>query len=85
MRTSTALTRTPTGAGVVAIFCANLAAQRISTIDGTGEQTRHYVYVGDVAYANVLAVERAPTSGAYNIANTVETSANELAGYCKTY
>ena len=67
-------------AGVVAIFSANLAAQRISTINGTGEQTRDYVYVGDVAHANVLAVEGDPPSGAYNVGTAVETSVNELYG-----
>ncbi len=65
-------------AGVVAIFSGNLAAQRISTIYGTGEQTRDYVYVGDVAHANVLAVEDDPPSGAYNVGTAVETSVNEL-------
>jgi len=44
-------------AGVVAIFCGNLAADRTSRINGTGEQTRDYVYVSDVARANVLALE----------------------------
>jgi UDP-glucose 4-epimerase len=67
-------------AGVVAIFSANLAAQRISTINGTGEQTRDYVYVRDVAHANVLAVEGGPPSGAYNVGTAVETSVNELYG-----
>jgi UDP-glucose 4-epimerase len=51
-------------AGVVAIFCANLAAGRTSTINGTGEQTRDYIYVGDVARANVLALENEVPSGA---------------------
>jgi UDP-glucose 4-epimerase len=37
----------------VAIFCANLAADRTSTINGSGEQTRDYIYVKDVARANV--------------------------------
>src|ERR687898_1255328 len=32
-------------AGVVAIFSGNLAAGRASTINGSGEQTRDYVYV----------------------------------------
>jgi UDP-glucose 4-epimerase len=36
-------------AGVVAIFCGNLAAGKKSTRNGTGEQTRNYVYVGDAA------------------------------------
>ena len=33
-------------AGVVAIFSGNLAEGRTSTINGTGEQTRDYVYRG---------------------------------------
>jgi UDP-glucose 4-epimerase len=65
-------------AGVVAIFCANLAAGRTSTINGTGEQTRDYVYVGDVARANVLALENEVPPGAYNIGTGVETSVNRL-------
>jgi UDP-glucose 4-epimerase len=65
-------------AGVVAIFSGNLAAQKVSTINGTGEQTRDYVYVGDVARANVLALEGDPPSGAYNVGTGVETSVNRL-------
>jgi UDP-glucose 4-epimerase len=65
-------------AGVVAIFCGNLAADRDSTINGTGEQTRDYVYVGDVARANILALEGEVPSGAYNIGTGVETSVNRL-------
>jgi len=61
-------------AGVVAIFCGNLAKGRSSTINGTGEQTRDYVYVEDVARANVLALENDVPSGAYNIGTGVETS-----------
>jgi UDP-glucose 4-epimerase len=65
-------------AGVVAIFCANLAADRISMINGSGEQTRDCVYVGDVARANVLALEKEVPSEAYNIGTGVETSVNRL-------
>jgi UDP-glucose 4-epimerase len=65
-------------AGVVAIFSGNLAAGRTSTINGSGEQTRDYVYVGDVARANVLALEGEAPNGAYNIGTGIETSVNEL-------
>jgi UDP-glucose 4-epimerase len=65
-------------AGVVAIFCGNLAAGRTSRINGSGEQTRDYVYVEDVARANVLALGNAVPSGAYNIGTGVETSVNRL-------
>ena len=65
-------------AGVVAIFCGNLAADRTSTINGTGEQTRDYVYVGDVVRANILALEDRAPSGAYNIGTGIETDVNEL-------
>jgi UDP-glucose 4-epimerase len=65
-------------AGVVAIFSGNLAAGRPSTIFGTGEQTRDYVYVGDVARANVLALEGEPPCGAYNVGTGIETSVAEL-------
>ena len=69
-------------AGVVAIFCGNLAADRTSLINGSGEQTRDYVYVEDVARANVLALESEVPSevppGAYNIGTGVETSVNRL-------
>jgi UDP-glucose 4-epimerase len=65
-------------AGVVAIFCGNLAAGRPSTINGTGEQTRDYVYVEDVARANVLALEDDLPPGAYNIGTGIETTVNRL-------
>ena len=67
-------------AGVVAIFSRNLAADSISKINGTGEQTRDYVFVEDVARANVLAVEGMAPNGAYNIGTGLETSVNDLYG-----
>jgi UDP-glucose 4-epimerase len=64
-------------AGVVAIFCSRLLANQRCTIYGDGEQTRDYVYVGDVARANLAAVD-APASGAFNIGTGLETSVNQL-------
>ncbi len=44
-------------AGVVAIFCGKILRGQRLIIYGDGEQTRDYVYVGDVARANLLALE----------------------------
>jgi UDP-glucose 4-epimerase len=67
-------------AGVVAIFSGNLAKKHVSRINGTGTQTRDYVYIEDVARANVLAVENDVPPGPYNIGTGQETSINHLYG-----
>jgi UDP-glucose 4-epimerase len=64
-------------AGVVAIFCGRMLHDEPVTIYGDGEQTRDYVYVGDVVRANLAAV-KSPVSGAFNIGTGVETSVNTL-------
>src|ERR1700677_2541952 len=66
-------------AGVVAIFCGQMLEDKTVTIYGDGEQTRDYVYVGDVVRANLAAIA-APVSGAFNIGTGVETSVNQLFG-----
>jgi UDP-glucose 4-epimerase len=48
-------------------------------IDGAGDQTMDFVYVGDVARANVLAATTAVTDDVFNIASGVETSLDQLA------
>jgi UDP-glucose 4-epimerase len=65
-------------AGVVAIFSDRLLTGAPCVINGDGEQTRDYVYVGDVAEATFLAVKRPQATGAANIGTGVETSVNEL-------
>jgi UDP-glucose 4-epimerase len=64
-------------AGVVAIFCGRLLAGKPCTINGDGGQTRDYVFVGDVARANLLAAERS-FDGALNIGTGIETDVNAL-------
>lgn len=72
-------------AGVVAIFCGRLLEGRALTVYGDGEQTRDYVFVGDVARANLAAATtQLPPSGgvdarAFNIGTSRETSVLELA------
>lgn len=63
--------------GVVAIFVARLIAGSTCTIDGDGEQKKDYLYVGDVARANLLALDRG-SAGTYNIGSGAGTSVNQL-------
>ena len=43
---------------VVAVFATRMAADQPVTIDGSGQQTRDFVYVGDCVTANLAALER---------------------------
>jgi UDP-glucose 4-epimerase len=72
-------------AGVVAIFCGRVLDGRALTVYGDGQQTRDYVYAGDVARANFLAAtSELPAPGrvdarSFNIGTGVETSVIALA------
>jgi UDP-glucose 4-epimerase len=48
-------------------------------IFGDGKQTRDFVYVKDVARANLLAAKSKATNTAINVGSGVETSINDLA------
>ena len=48
-------------------------------IFGNGSQTMDFVYVGDIARANILAAKAEVTDRVYNVASGVETSLAELA------
>jgi UDP-glucose 4-epimerase len=67
--------------GVVAIFLERMAAGQPTAINGDGNQTRDFVYVGDVARAVLAAVGRA--GGVFNIGTGVETSIVELHAACR--
>jgi UDP-glucose 4-epimerase len=65
-------------AGVVAIFCERLLRGESITVNGSGEQTRDFVYVGDVARAVVQAAQ-SRVVGEFNIGTSRETSINTIA------
>ncbi len=62
-------------AGVIAIFIDKILSGEQPIINGTGEQTRDYVYVKDVANANLLALK---LLGIFNVGAGIETSVNEI-------
>ena len=72
-------------AGVVSIFISRLLAGQRLTVFGDGRQTRDYVFVKDVARANLAAATVAlpPPGGldarAFNVATSVQRSVLELA------
>jgi UDP-glucose 4-epimerase len=64
-------------AGVVAIFCQKMLKGDQPVINGGGNQTRDFIYVGDVARANLLALDPQVT-GEINIGTGIETSINTI-------
>ena len=64
-------------AGVVAIFTQKLLNNEQPIINGDGEQTRDYTFVGDIVEANSLALAK-HFSGIFNVGTGVECSVNEL-------
>ncbi|HMO95548.1 MAG TPA: GDP-mannose 4,6-dehydratase [Tepidiformaceae bacterium] len=64
-------------AGVVAIFTGLMKEGRPCTIDGDGEQKKDYLYVGDIARANVLAL-KAGDGLVANIGTGVGISVNHI-------
>lgn len=70
-------------AGVVAIFTIRLLSRQQPVINGDGEQTRDYVFVGDVARANLAALQ-ADYTGPINIGTGIETNVNQLFGHLRS-
>ncbi len=64
-------------AGVVAIFARAMLDGQTPTIFGDGTQTRDFVFVEDVARANLLATG-VQTSALVNIGTGVQTSVNDI-------
>ena len=56
-----------------------IAAGQPPLILGDGTQTMDFVYIEDIARANVLAARSAATDEVFNVASGIETSLNDLA------
>lgn len=65
-------------AGVVAIFTGKMLAGEPAVVNGDGEQTRDFVYVGDCVYANYLALTVDHRPAIYNIGCGHPISINEI-------
>jgi UDP-glucose 4-epimerase len=71
-------------AGVVAIFSQQMLNNEQCMINGDGNQTRDFVFVKDVAKANLLALKADCDQCAVNIGTGKEFSVNELFRKMKT-
>jgi UDP-glucose 4-epimerase len=68
-------------AGVVAIFCDRIKNGNPCNIFGDGKQTRDYIYVEDVARANILSINAKDVI--LNIGTAIETSVNDIVSKLK--
>jgi UDP-glucose 4-epimerase len=66
-------------AGVITKFLENIANSKAPVINGDGLQVRDFVYVGDVAKANLMAMESKVNFAFINIGTGTALSINDLA------
>jgi UDP-glucose 4-epimerase len=64
-------------AAVIPLFISNVLSGKSPVIYGNGEQTRDFVFVKDVAEANILAAESGAT-GIFNIGSGNRVTVNDL-------
>jgi UDP-glucose 4-epimerase len=64
-------------AGVVAIFIGKILKGQIPVINGAGDQERDFVFVGDIARANLQALDRA-AGAILNAGSGIGTSVNQI-------
>lgn len=63
-------------AGVVAIFARKMIVGEQAVINGSGEQERDFVFVGDIVAANLLCMDQG--QGIYNIGSGFGTPINDI-------
>ena len=62
---------------VVAIFAGRMLENKPVTIDGDGDQSRDMLHVGDVAVANIAALEKG-SGGTFHVSTGVPVTVNDL-------
>src|SRR5260370_5346978 len=62
---------------VIAIFASRMIEEKPVTIDGDGNQSRDMLHVGDVAMANLAALEKGD-GGTYHISTGIPGTVNDL-------
>ena len=62
---------------VIAIFASRMLEGKPVTIDGTGEQARDMLHVGDVATANLAALEKG-SGGTFHVSTGLPVTINDL-------
>lgn len=67
--------------GVISIFAKRVAEEEPVTIFGDGEQTRDFIYAGDVAGGIAAALRTASVNNVYNLSTKTETSIRQLVTY----
>jgi UDP-glucose 4-epimerase len=65
-------------AGVIAIFTEKMLRGEVVSIYGDGEQSRDFIYVGDVVRANLAALERPEPLQTFNIGTGRPTTVNQI-------
>jgi UDP-glucose 4-epimerase len=68
--------------GVVAIFLDRMRDGQDTEIFGDGNQTRDFVYVGDVVAAMLAAAAGSAVGGIYNVGSGIATAIRELHRLC---
>jgi UDP-glucose 4-epimerase len=64
--------------GVIPIVLNNIDAKQPPVVNGDGSQAYDFIYVEDVARANILALKSDATDQFYNVGTGVQTSIKEL-------
>lgn len=64
--------------GVISIFARSVAEEKEITIFGDGEQTRDFIYAGDIAAGVAAALTTAQANVVYNLSTQTQTSLREL-------